>query len=163
MGTTPQTVSQKVTPKETGVKELKPVKVTDKASGKSVSKPVKVKLYATSEDLLVQEYKSNMQELLEQWNLAAIAKAKASARQAAYMMLLGPAKKLYAFAGKMVRDSKAYSEDGTATIDVETAFGIAKEAYSKGGIFTQAELDAVTFDAGKINVGEEEEETEETE
>lgn len=160
MGTTPQTAIEKVTPSSTGTFEFP---VTVKKAGKKVTKTAKVKLYSTSEDLLVQEFKGNMEELLEQWNAGAIAKGKAAARQAAYMVLLGPAKKIYAMAGKMVRDSKSFSEDGSPTISAETAFGIAKDAYSKGGIFTTAELNAVEFDASKINVGEEEEETEESE
>jgi len=160
MGNTPQTATDMVTPSSTGTFDFP---VTVKKAGKKVTKTAKVKLYGTSEDLLVQEFKGNMEDLLEQWNVNAVAKGKAAARQAAYMVLLGPAKKIYAMAGKMVRDSKSFSEDGTPTITAEIAFGIAKDAYSKGGIFTASELNAVEFDASKINVGEEEEEAEETE
>jgi len=157
MGTTPQMATEKITPGSTGVFDFP---VTVKKAGKKVTKTAKVKLYGTSEDLLVQEYKGNMEDLLEQWNVNAITRGKAAARQAAYMVLLGPTKKIFAMAGKMVRDSKSFSEDGTPTITAETAFGIAKDAYSKGGIFTQAELDAVKFDEKAINVGKEDEEEE---
>lgn len=131
------------------------VATTIKKSGKSVTRSAKATVYATSEDLINQEYKGSLELMLATSNANAVKAARAVARQACYVFLLGPAKKLYAAAGKLVRDSKAFSADGTPTIDAETAFKLAKTMY--GSIFSAEELDVVKFDAEKINTGGDEE------
>lgn len=145
-------------PSETGTQDV-PVKI--KKNGKEVTRSAKAKVYATAEDLLTQEFKGDMDLLLATFNQDSVKKAQAVARQACYVFLIGPAKKLYAAAGKLVRDSKAFSNDGTPTIDAEKAFTLAKTMYSS--IFTEEELAAVKFDEEKINTGEGEEEPESNE
>ncbi len=118
--------------------------------------------YSTEEDMLVKEYRGSMQFLLATVNNFLLKKAEAVARQAAYIAAQGPAKKLYAAAGKIVRDSRGA---GGVPVSAEVAFGLVKTAYRDiyitSGIATAEEFDAVEFDEEKINTGKEDEETEE--
>lgn len=162
MGTTPKVnklskedlLKQDFIPAETGNREVT-VTIKDKDTHKEVTKSSKAMLYSTVEDLIAKKYKGDMDLLLASENSNAVKLAEAVARQSCYLVFQGPAKKLYAAAGKLVRDSKSYSADQTPTITAEVAFEKAKLMYSI--IFSEAELNAVDFDAEKINTGEEEE------
>lgn len=118
-------------------------------AGKSATKTADAKLYATAQEWLQDEYSGNLEMALAVRNANAKKTALANARQAAWMFLQGPAKKIYAAAGKMVRDSRALTPDGSATLTAREAFDIIKSAYSK--LYSQEELNTIEFDESKIN------------
>lgn len=134
--------------------------VTVKKGTKSVSKPYEAVQYASGEELLSQEYKGSMTDLLKEWNENSVKAAKAVARQAAYVILQGPSKAIFAMARKMFRDSERFPD---AVKNPQMFFDMAKSAY----VAMKVEgADKVEYDEKKIvgeELDEEESETEEQE
>ena len=130
-----------------------PVEVEFKEQNKTIKRSGKVIQYATPEDMLAKEFRGSMEYLLATVNNMLYKKAEAVTRQYCYVAAAGPAKKIYSFAGKYVRDSRSLTNDGSPSVTAEEAFELAKRVYAS--LFSAEEIDAIPFDAREINIGKE--------
>lgn len=139
------------------------VSVSVKKGGKIVTKTAKAKLFASVEELIAEKYNSSMEYLVADLNNIATKAARAVARQAAHVVLAGPAKSVYAEARKAIRFAAKFD----AELSPRDAFERALQMFSYLGDVAK-EYDektnpsGIVYDESKI-VKEDDDEDEENE